>query len=163
MIYDLTRPQEAIQAFEICAAAHNQRKFVCLSSFMTWARTELPPPVEEENNEPNEDELPDEKTMEPQEVVDLYKKAKQPVPQWVLEKIEEIKRAEKAQREADGIPEEVPEEKPAEDKPAEEKPADEKPEGGEEKVEEEKEEELEEEEVKVDPEELLLKLSTFGF
>ena len=45
---------------------------------MTWARTEIPDKVEEEQD-PNlveADDLPDEKTMEPQEVFDLYKNAK---------------------------------------------------------------------------------------
>lgn len=169
MIYDLSVPADAVSALEACAAGANQRKFVALSSFMTWARTEVPDKVEEEAD-PNlveADDLPDEKAMEPQEVLDLYKAAKVAPPQWVIEKIKEIKRKERLEKieelKAEGKLEEAEElEEKSEEDPLK-PPAEE---NGEEKQEEEKEEEENEDEnPEPTPEELdeqLQKLTEYG-
>ena len=105
VVYDLAFPDEAVAAMECCARAANQRKFICVSTFMTWARTELPEKVagDEEDeilNKFDPDELPDEREMEPEEVAKLYKKAKRPPPEWVRRKLEEIKKQEEAERAA---------------------------------------------------------------
>ena len=114
VVYDLAFPDEAVAAMECCARAANQRKFICVSTFMTWARTELPERVEGEGDENSEDaawrqidpeELPDEREMEPAEVAKLYKRAKKPVPAWVREKLDEIRRQEEAERAAEAAEE----------------------------------------------------------
>lgn len=58
VIYDVISPKEAVSAFETVANSNNQRKFVLLSTFMTWARTELPelPPEDETGADKRVDE-----------------------------------------------------------------------------------------------------------
>ncbi|KAH0577183.1 Dpy-30 motif-containing protein [Spironucleus salmonicida] len=161
IVYDLLTPKEAVTAFEIVSKSPNQRKMICISTFMTWARTELPPLGEQEPDPLDEDEdtLPNEKEMEPEEVAELYKQAKQETPQWILDKIKEIKR--KKREEEEGEEEAVEEEAPSNPEPVED--AAKEPEEDQETPEEPEEdlEELEDLEVP-DEEELLLALPTYG-
>lgn len=110
VVYDLAFPDEAVAAMECCARAANQRKFICVSTFMTWARTELPEKVAGDEEDEvlsriDPDELPDEREMEPEEVAKLYKKAKRPPPEWVARKLEEIRKQEEAERAAEAAEE----------------------------------------------------------
>ena len=165
-MYDLAFPDEAVAAMECCAGAANQRKFICVSTFMTWARTELPERVaDEDDDDPTHkidpDDLPDEREMEPEEVAKLYKKAKKPAPAWVTRKLEEIRKQEEAERAAEAAEEadengvENPENNGAEPNDAE----NEEEKADEEEASEPEEDENDEEE---DEEERLLKLPEFG-
>ena len=122
---------------------------------MTWSRTAAPEGDIEDipEGEILEDDLPDERDMEPQEVVDLYKKAKRSVPAWVTAKMETIKRKERE----DAGDEEPEEEIPEVADEAEAAETAQEPEFVEEEV-----EEVEPDGEAVDPEEILLKLPVGG-
>lgn len=102
VVYDLLVPDEAIAALELVAISSNKRKFICLSSFLTWCRTELPPREPEDKEESViEDDLPDEKELELDEVVELYRAAHKKAPFWVLNKIKKREEEERIAREAE--------------------------------------------------------------
>lgn len=120
VVYDLLIPDEAIAALELVALSPNKRKFICLSSFLTWCRTELPPRQPEDKEESVlEEDLPDEKELELDEVVDLYRAAHKKAPFWVLNKIKKREEEERRAREAEEA-EEEPEEQDSAEEPEEE-------------------------------------------
>lgn len=116
VIYDLLAPDETIAALELIATSPNKRKFICLSSFLTWCRTELPPREPEDKEESVvEDDLPDEKELELDEVVELYRAAHKKAPFWVLNKLKKREEEERLAREAEEAEEEQEEPENAEE------------------------------------------------
>ncbi|ESU35104.1 Putative Dpy-30 motif protein [Giardia duodenalis] len=115
IIYDLLTPDEAIAALELVALSPNKRKFICLSSFLTWCRTELPPrQLEDKEESVLEEDLPDEKELEPDEVVELYRAAHKKAPFWVLNKIKKREEEERRAREEEEQEEQEEQENPEE-------------------------------------------------
>ncbi|TNJ27300.1 Dpy-30 motif-containing protein [Giardia muris] len=106
VVFDLINPDETLAALELVATSPNRRKFITISTFLAWARTELPP-REEEEQEPSvvEDDLPDEKEMELDEVVALYRAAHRKAPQWVQQKLKKRAEEERLAAEAEAAEE----------------------------------------------------------